>query len=122
VIDNSNTSTEHDILSDSGTSRDARLSRDERIVAYHHVVSDLHQVVDFDALANGGSSKRRAVYGSVSSYLHVILHLDNPYLRYFNSLIAFPCVAKPVAPYDNPRMQHYSVSNPTAITHDHIWM
>jgi len=73
MINDSNTSTQHDVLTDSSASGYARLPGNNRIFTDNHVVRDLDQVVDFDTPTNDGSSKGSAVYRSVGTYLYIVL-------------------------------------------------
>jgi hypothetical protein len=122
MIDDSDTSAQHDVLTDSGTSGYARLRGDKRIFAYSYIVCDLDQVVDFDASPNGRLSKGSAVYGGVGADLHVVLHFHNPHLWDFNPLVTLPRVAKSIAPDDHASVQHHSVSHPTPVADNHIRM
>src|SRR5262245_37383128 len=101
MIDDSNTSAQHALPTDSGDSGYARLRGDNRIFAYHHIVCDLDQVVDFDASPNGRLSKGGAVYSGVGANLHVVLHFHNPHLWDFDPLVTLPRVAKSIAPDDH---------------------
>ena len=85
MIDDSNTSTEHDILTDSSASGYSRLGGDNRIFTDNHIVRDLDQVVDFDTLTNEGSSEGSAVYCGVGTYLHVVLQFNDSHLWNFNA-------------------------------------
>jgi hypothetical protein len=122
MIDDSNTATEHDILTDSGASRYTRLCCDNRIFAHRYVVRYLHQVVDFYASGNDGTSKSSAVYGGISADLDIVLYFHDSYLWYFNPLVTLSRVAKPIAPDNHTGVQHHSVSNPTTVTDNDIRM
>src|SRR5882724_6810260 len=67
MIDDSNTSTQHDVLTDTSASGYARLRGNNRIFTENHVVRDLDQVVDFEARTNDGLSKGRPVYRGVGA-------------------------------------------------------
>jgi hypothetical protein len=120
MIDDSNTSTEHDVLTDSSASGYTCLSGDNRIFTDNHVVRDLDQVIDFDTPTNEGSSEGSAVYCGVGTYLHVVLQFNDSHLWNFNAPLAFPRVSKPIAPDDHSGVQHHSVSEPTPVAHSDV--
>ena len=122
MIDDPNTTAQHDPLADSGTSGYPGLRRNNRILPHNDVVRDLNQVVDLATSADDGSPQCRSVDRCVSPYLHIVFYFNDPHLRYFKPLIPFPCIPKTIAADNNPRMQYDSGANATAVVDDDIRM
>src|SRR5712691_3374057 len=85
---NTNLSPHHDTLTHTRTSRYTALSHNDRIFPYHHIVRDLHEVIDLHALLNPGPPKSSAVNRCVRSDLDVVVDLNNSeLLNFFMPLI-----------------------------------
>ena len=69
-------------LLDLRNSGDTAGDKDAVVVADHHVVRDLHQVVDLRALAHDGGPERSPINGHVRAKLHIIADDDIADLRH----------------------------------------
>src|SRR5882724_3541845 len=87
MIDDSNTSTQHNVLTDSSASGYACLRGNNRIFTDNDVVRDLDQVVDFDAPTDEGSSEGGAVDRGVGTYLHIVLQFHDSHLWNLDPLL-----------------------------------
>jgi hypothetical protein len=92
------------------------------MLANSHIVRDLDQIVDLNASPNEGSSEGSAIHRAVGAYLYVVVQFYNSHLRDFNPPLAFARVSKPVTSDNDSGVQHHSVSNPTAVADNDIWM
>jgi hypothetical protein len=122
MIDDSNTSTQHDVLTDSSATGYTCLRGNNRMFADNHVMRDLDQVVDFDAPTNEGSSEGGAVDRGVGTYLHIVLQFHDSHLWNLNPLLTLPRISKPIAPYNDSGVQHHPVSNPTSVADNDVRM
>ena len=66
----------------SDTPGDSDLRDDDGMFADHHVVRDLHEVINLDALLNPGAAKTRAVDRGIGANLDVIIDLHDANLRH----------------------------------------
>jgi hypothetical protein len=122
MIDNSHASPEHNTLADPGTSGDPSLGGDHGVLSHPHIVSDLNQIIDFDAFSDESSSKCSSVYGRVGAYFHVVFQFHDPDLGYLNSAGIFLSVSEAIAADHDAGMQDHPVANPTAVSNNHVRM
>ena len=120
MIDDPDLTAKHDIPADACASSDTGLRGDDRIIADHHVVRDLHQIIDFDSPTNKGSAQGCAIDRCVGPYFHIISYFHDSDLRNFNPLITLFRVAKPIAADYDPGVQYDAVANSTTVTDNDI--
>src|SRR5580765_7120818 len=82
-----------DEVAEFGAAGDAHLGDDDTMLPHHHVVSDLHQVVDFGAFSDDSRTERAAINGHVGADLNIVVADHVPNLRD----LEVPAVAKNIA-------------------------
>src|SRR4029434_1864193 len=97
MIDHAYLSSQGHVSPPTRATRNSGLRRDHRILAHRHIVGDLHQIVDFDAALNHGSSDRAAIYRSVRTDFNVVFHDDDPSLGNLDTLSAAARIAESIA-------------------------
>ena len=100
------------VLADGRGPGDAHLGRHHGMVADHHVVRDLAQVVDADAVPDDGGFHLGAVHGGVAADFHVVADDDvSEMFDLFPAAVRLRRVAEAVAPDDAARMQDHPVAD-----------
>jgi hypothetical protein len=79
-----------------------------------HIMSDLHQVIDFGPLANPCPPEAGPINGRICPNFHIVIDLNNAGLRNLNVPPAFEFEPKAIAPQYNPAMQDDAVSQNTS--------
>ncbi len=78
--------------------------------ADHHIVGNLHQIIDLRALADHRIAQGTAIDGAVGTDLHFILKNDTADLRYLQVATRARLVPEPVLPQTGARMDDDPVS------------
>jgi hypothetical protein len=79
--------------------------------ADHHVVGNLHQIVDLRAFADHGVAVAATVNGAVGADLDVVLNDDAPGLRHLEMAVGARNEAEAILADPDPGVQHHPVAD-----------
>src|SRR6185436_6255343 len=85
VTDHAGLGAHHHVVAQLRRASDAALGNDDAVPADHHVVGDLHEVVDLGALADHRVRQRAAVDGRIGADLHIVTDHDAADLRHLQA-------------------------------------
>ena len=111
VADEARLAAHHHEVAELGGAGNARLADDDAMPADHHVVADLHEVIDLGALADHRVLERAAVDAAVGADLHVVLDDDAADLRHLEVTLAAHGEAEAVLADPHARMQDDAVAH-----------
>ena len=122
MIDDAYLSSQGHVSPQTRATRNSGLRRDHRILAHRHIVGDLHQIVDFDAARNHGSSDRGAIYRSVRTDFNVVFQDDDPSLGNLDTLSAAARIPESIATDHYAGVQYHALAQPAGFAHHNIRM
>ncbi len=111
VLDDPDTAAQHDRILQRHAAADPRLRHHDAVAANHHVVADLHEVVDLGAFADHGVADAAAVDHRAGTDLDVVLDDHTPDLRDFEVAIGAHEIAEAVLPDAAARMNDDAVAD-----------
>src|SRR5215472_6942417 len=97
---------DHDVVVEPRAPRDADLPRQDAASAEHHVVPDLHQIINHRAGADHGVVSRSPVYRGIGADVDIVADHHAPELRYFDRSFLVRSKSKPVLADPHSRMQY----------------
>src|SRR5262249_32435450 len=103
-------------------SSDPDLRRDDGMFPNHHVVRDLHQVINFHTLLNPGASESRPVNGCVCADFHVIVNLHHADLRDFLWTRVGHFKPETIRTDHHAAVKNDATTDLRTFPHGHIWI
>src|SRR5262249_26241349 len=97
----------HYALANSHASSNSRLGSYNGVFADHHVMRDLHQIINLCSRLNPSPTETRPIDGRVGTDFHIVVDLDNPDLRHFLLTLRCHFETKSVCNDDHATVQNY---------------
>ena len=96
--------THNNVVAQCSAASDTHLSAENAVFSNHHVVADLHEIVDFRTFANDGRSEASPVDGGIRANLHIVVDANEADLRHLSVLSVFQLVTETIRADDRSRM------------------
>jgi len=106
-------------LADVYTSRDPNLGNDDGALPDGDVMADLYQIIDLDPLLNPSATNGGTVNGGIGPDLHVVVDLDDPYLRDLEVILRRMGKTESIGANDDTGMDDHPPANAAARIHNH---
>src|SRR5947208_17077885 len=90
--------------------------------ADHHVVRDLHEVINLDSLLDPGAAKTRAVDRRIGADLDVIVDLHDPDLRDFLVPARGHFESKTIRADDGPAVNNDPITDRAPLANRNVWI
>ena len=107
------------ICTNTGAARHPHAPGKRRMRAYMHVMTDLNQVVELDAIFKHGVLQRTAVYAGVGTDLDIIANTHSAKLLYFYPAALVRGKAKTICPNYNARVNNAAIANTAIVGQRH---
>src|SRR5687768_7497158 len=104
---------------DGGTACHSRTTCKGRMPPYPHVVADLHQVVQLDAVFNHRVLQRTPVNAGVGANLHIVADAHSPQLFYFLPAAFMRGETEAIGTDHRTRMHDAALSKGAPVCHGH---
>src|SRR5574340_1086952 len=111
---------DHHVASQGRTPCDADLRHENSVFTHHHVVCDLHQVVDLGSSFDHGVSEGGTIDGHVGAQFHIVLDDHAAELGNFLVPSLVLNVVEAVAADDRSAVDDHAGSEAAAFAHHHI--
>ena len=122
MIADAGLSGDYHVVAQYRAARNARLGYDQTTPANHHIVPDLHEIIDLRPGPDPGAADGGPIHGGVCADLHAVGDLHDARLGHLEPRRAVPGVTEPVAPDHDPRVENDPVADAAAVLHRHVWM
>lgn len=100
---------ECDILTQSGATGNTDLTAKDTVLPNHHIVTDLHQIIDLGPSLDPSPAKTGPIDTGVGSNLHIIIHLHNSSLRNLHVLPSLELIAEAISPQNSATMKNDAI-------------